>query len=86
MPDEAAGEVPKAYIVKSKDAVVLADDQQAKRDIMRYVEENKARYKWVKAVEFIDVIPKSVSGKILRRMLRDMDREARKKDRLQTKL
>lgn len=29
-------------------------------------------------VEFIDVIPKSPSGKILRRMLRDKDREARR--------
>jgi acyl-coenzyme A synthetase/AMP-(fatty) acid ligase len=30
-------------------------------------------------MEFIDVIPKSPSGKILRRMLRDKDKEARRK-------
>ncbi len=33
---------------------------------------------WQGGVEFIDVIPKSPSGKILRRMLRDKDREARR--------
>jgi acyl-coenzyme A synthetase/AMP-(fatty) acid ligase len=41
---------------------------------MRYVREKKVRYKWLKEVEFIDEIPKSASGKILRRVLRDLHR------------
>jgi acyl-coenzyme A synthetase/AMP-(fatty) acid ligase len=50
------------------------------REIQRYVEKEKARHKWlVGGVEFIDIIPKSPSGKILRRMLRDKEREARRK-------
>ena len=44
------------------------------------MEKEKARHKWLAGgVEFIDVIPKSASGKILRRMLRDKEREKTKK-------
>ncbi|KAF5621522.1 phenylacetyl ligase [Fusarium tjaetaba] len=77
IPDARAGEVPKAFVVKAEQA--NKSDEDIARDIQRYVEEHKARYKWLKGgVEFIDVIPKSPTGKILRRMLRDREREARK--------
>lgn len=50
-----------------------------KRDIAKHVEKSKSRHKWLKGgIEFIDVIPKSPSGKILRRFLRDKDRESRR--------
>jgi ribosome assembly protein SQT1 len=50
------------------------------REISKHVQDHKARHKWLKGgVEFIDVIPKSPSGKILRRLLRDKDREAQRK-------
>jgi acyl-CoA synthetase (AMP-forming)/AMP-acid ligase II len=50
------------------------------RDIKRHVEREKSKHKWLAGgVEFIDVIPKSPSGKILRRLLRDKDRADRKK-------
>ena len=42
------------------------------------MEKSKARYKWLEGgVEFIDAIPKTASGKILRRHLRDMDKKNR---------
>ncbi|KAI1296464.1 hypothetical protein F5Y03DRAFT_294290 [Xylaria venustula] len=78
VPDEGAGEVPKAFVVKSAAASRRPDDEVA-REICAYVEEHKARYKWLKGgVEFIDVVPKSPSGKILRRVLKDREREARR--------
>lgn len=43
-------------------------------ELIAYVKEKKVRYKAVKEVEFIDEIPKSASGKILRRVLRDKER------------
>lgn len=50
------------------------------RQIQKHVEGHKARHKWLKGgVEFLDVIPKSPSGKILRRLLRDREKEARRK-------
>ncbi|RYC65745.1 hypothetical protein CHU98_g416 [Xylaria longipes] len=78
VPDESAGEVPKAFVVKSA-SVAGRSDEDVARDICKYVEEHKARYKWLKGgVEFIDVVPKSPSGKILRRLLKDKEREARR--------
>ena len=77
VPDEAAGEVPKAYVVKSGDA--KGSDEEVARAIMKHVEEHKARHKWLKGgVDFLPAIPKSPSGKILRRLLRDKEREERR--------
>jgi acyl-CoA synthetase (AMP-forming)/AMP-acid ligase II len=60
-PDQAAGEVPKAYLVL-RDAV-------SEQELMDWVAERVAPYKRVRLVEFTDCIPKSPSGKILRRLL-----------------
>ncbi|PQE05573.1 putative phenylacetyl- ligase protein [Rutstroemia sp. NJR-2017a BBW] len=79
VPDDAAGEVPKAFVVKSASVGLEENDIMVKRDIAKHVEKYKARHKWLKGgVEFIDAIPKSPSGKILRRLLRDKEREARR--------
>ena len=64
--DEEAGEVPKAFVVKKGETTAEA--------IMDYVEERVAPYKKLRFVEFIDQIPKSASGKILRRVLVDKER------------
>ncbi|KAF4440626.1 putative phenylacetyl-CoA ligase [Fusarium austroafricanum] len=78
IPNDRAGEVPKAYVVKS-DACGEQSDEVIARDIFKHVEENKPRYKWLGGgVEFIETVPKSPSGKILRRLLRDKEKEARK--------
>jgi acyl-CoA synthetase (AMP-forming)/AMP-acid ligase II len=60
-PDQAAGEVPKAYIVLK--------EQASEQELMDWVAERVAPYKRVRLVEFTDSIPKSPSGKILRRLL-----------------
>jgi len=80
VPDERDGEVPKAFVVRSPKVGLEDADAFLKRDIKRHVENHKARHKWLKGgVEFIDVVPKSPSGKILRRLLRDQEREKRRK-------
>lgn len=77
IPDERAGEVPKAFVVKSVEHAQRIDQDVAK-EIMTWVAEHKASYKWSKGgVEFINMIPKSPSGKILRRLLRDEERLSR---------
>ena len=68
--DEEAGEVPKAYVVLKPDAESRATTAEA---IMAFVAARVAPHKRVRHVEFIDQIPKSASGKILRRVL--MQRE-----------
>ena len=60
-PDEEAGEVPVAFVVPRGEPT--ADD------IMAFVAERVSPYKRIRAVEFVESIPKSASGKILRREL-----------------
>jgi acyl-CoA synthetase (AMP-forming)/AMP-acid ligase II len=62
-PDLEAGEVPLAFVVRRPGAELTADS------VIGYVAERVAGYKKVRAVEFVDEIPKSPSGKILRRVL-----------------
>ncbi|KUI61164.1 4-coumarate--CoA ligase-like 1 [Cytospora mali] len=71
IPDDWAGERPKAYVVLKPGMVA---NQSLGEEIMRHVEKRKVRHNWIKEVEFIDQIPKSASGKILRRVLRDRAR------------
>lgn len=79
VPDEQAGEVPKAFVVRSPSATAGQSDEQVAVELTQFVVEHKARHKWLKGgVEFVDVIPKSPSGKILRRLLRDREKDARR--------
>jgi acyl-CoA synthetase (AMP-forming)/AMP-acid ligase II len=66
--DEEAGELPKAFVVAAGE--VLDDDE-----LMAWVSERVAPYKRVRLVERIEEIPKSPSGKILRRVLVERERE-----------
>ncbi len=65
--DEEAGEVPKAFVALKPEMELSADE------VKQFVSDNAANYKQVREVEFLDEIPKSASGKILRRVLRDRD-------------
>ncbi|KAF7981172.1 hypothetical protein HWV62_34951 [Athelia sp. TMB] len=82
IPDEFSGEVPLAYVVIAANTLErVKSDAQAlnklKTNIMQYVAEHKISYKHVKEVEFIPNIPKNPSGKLLRRVLRDMAKASR---------
>jgi acyl-CoA synthetase (AMP-forming)/AMP-acid ligase II len=66
VPDEEAGEIPKAYVVLRGE---LTEDE-----LMASVAERVAPHKKVRRVGFVEEIPKSASGKILRRVLVDRER------------
>ena len=68
VPDEEAGEIPKAYVVLKEE--VDPDE------IISYVAERVSPQKKIRLVEITDEIPKSASGKILRRVLIDKERAA----------
>lgn len=68
-PDDEAGEIPKAFVVKKPDQDVTADD------ILAFATGRLAGYKTLREVEFVEAIPKNPSGKILRRILRDQERQ-----------
>ena len=64
--DEEAGEVPKAFVVLKGEA--------SAEEIMDFVAERLAPHKKIRYVEFIQQIPKSAAGKILRRVLVEKER------------
>jgi acyl-CoA synthetase (AMP-forming)/AMP-acid ligase II len=65
-PDDEAGEVPKAIVVLKGEV-----DRDA---ILSFVAERVAPHKKIRHLEFVDAIPKSPSGKILRRVLVERER------------
>ncbi|HEX5707959.1 MAG TPA: 4-coumarate--CoA ligase family protein [Pyrinomonadaceae bacterium] len=69
-PDAEAGEVPKAFVVARGDGALPAPEE-----LMSYVAARVAPHKKIRRVEFVEQIPKSPSGKILRRLLVARERE-----------
>ena len=66
-PDEIRGQVVKATIVLTKGT---KPSDELKKEIQNYVKKNTAPYKYPRIVEFIDEMPKTISGKIRRVDLR----------------
>jgi len=70
-PDPESGEVPKAFVVLRSAATA------SEADLLAFVAERVAPYKKVRRLEFVDSIPKSPTGKILRRLLVERERALR---------
>jgi acyl-CoA synthetase (AMP-forming)/AMP-acid ligase II len=69
VPDEEAGEVPKAFVVLRKEAT--------ENELKAFVASQVAPYKKIRFVQIVEQIPKSPSGKILRRILVEQERQKR---------
>jgi long-chain acyl-CoA synthetase len=67
VPDEAKGELAKAYVILKRGAEV------SKQTLVQHCREHLAAYKVPRAVQFVDDVPKTSTGKIMRRSLRDID-------------
>ncbi len=67
-PDPVRGQVVKATIVLTES--FKPGDDELKKDIQRFVKETTAPYKYPRIVEFVDELPKTISGKIKRREIR----------------
>ncbi|XP_055265592.1 acyl-coenzyme A synthetase ACSM3, mitochondrial [Moschus berezovskii] len=73
-PDPIRGEVVKAFIVLNPD-YKSHDQEQLKKEIQEHVKRNTAPYKYPRKVEFIQELPKTISGKIKRNELRKKEWE-----------
>ena len=79
-PDGSGNELPRAYVVADKSTIT---EQQIKD----YVKQNLAQHKQLRGgVIWLDAIPKSPSGKILRRELRELAKKEPKQNSLQARL
>jgi len=56
---------------------VVADGELSAEDVMSFVAEKVSSHKKIRRVEFVDEIPKSPAGKILRRVLIEREEEGR---------
>ena len=65
LPDEKWGEVGKACVVLKPDATATEEE------LMKLMQDNLAKYKVPKSITFMDALPLSSMGKILKRELRD---------------
>jgi long-chain acyl-CoA synthetase len=74
-PDSVAGEIPKAYVSLRGGAKATAEE------LIKFVEERVAGYKKVREVEFVDMIPRSLAGKVLRREFIEKERKLHQKTR-----
>jgi len=74
IPHEYRGETVKAFIVTRKGETLTADE------VSNHCKKNLAAYKVPKIIEFIDELPKSAVGKILRRKLKEMEVAKMKKE------
>ena len=67
VPDEVKGELAKAYVVLKPGATVTAEQ------LIAHCREHLAAYKLPRAVQFVDEVPITASGKIMRRLLKNFD-------------
>ena len=70
-PDPVRGQVVKATIVLAKDW--KPGNAELVKDIQRFVKETTAPYKYPRIVEFVEALPKTTSGKIMRKAIRAND-------------
>ncbi len=69
VPDEIRGQIVKATIVLADDYKSKAGDELAK-ELQNHVKHETAPYKYPRVVEFVDELPKTISGKIQRYKLK----------------
>ncbi|MBS7396880.1 MAG: AMP-binding protein, partial [Ruminiclostridium sp.] len=69
-PDPIRGQVVKATIVLAKG---YTPSEELKKELQTYVKKNTAPYKYPRIVEFVDELPKTISGKIRRVQIRNED-------------
>lgn len=72
VPDEIRGQVVKATIILSREYKEKAGDELVK-EIQQHVKTVTAPYKYPRIIEFVDELPKTISGKIRRKEIRDND-------------
>ncbi|MDD7416212.1 MAG: AMP-binding protein [Treponemataceae bacterium] len=70
-PDPIRGQVVKATIVLAKS--YAPGNDILKKEIQQFVKETTAPYKYPRIVEFVDELPKTTSGKIMRKEIRKQD-------------
>jgi acetyl-CoA synthetase len=73
VPDEVRGQIIKATVILSKEYRDCPDKEALIKEIQNHVKKVSAPYKYPRLIEFVDELPKTISGKIRRVEIRDRD-------------
>ena len=71
IPDKIKGQIIKAFIVLNKG---IKESEKLKKELAMFVKQNYAGHAYPKQVEFIESLPKTNSGKIIRMKLRELEK------------
>lgn len=74
VPDEVRGQVVKATVILAKEYKAKANDDLVK-EIQNHVKQVTAPYKYPRIIEFVEELPKTISGKIRRTEIREKDKK-----------
>lgn len=77
-PDELRGEIVKAFVVL---APGYSPSDELVKELQEFVKNNTAPYKYPREIEFVESLPKTVSGKIRRVELRELERQRKQKSK-----
>jgi acyl-coenzyme A synthetase/AMP-(fatty) acid ligase len=75
-PDELRGEIVKAFVVL---APGYSPSEELVKELQNFVKNNTAPYKYPREIEFVESLPKTVSGKIRRIELRELEQKRKQK-------
>ena len=80
VPDDYSGELPKAFVMLKGGR---QGNKEIEQELKQYVKERKVRHKHIDGgIDFVPLIPKSASGKILRRVLRDQSKKTNRNTKI----
>lgn len=71
VPDEERGQIVKAYVVLRSDSAGLPATPETVKVLQDYVKAQIAPYKYPRAIEFLDALPRTATGKLQRYRLRE---------------
>jgi len=71
-PDEIRGQIVKAFIILKEE---VEDEQALIKELQQYSKTHTAPYKYPRKIEFVKSLPKTISGKIRRVELRELEKE-----------
>lgn len=79
-PDEVRGSIVKAFVILAEQ-YKDCDKDRLVEELQTYFKQATAPYKYPRKIEFVDTLPKTISGKILRRELKKLEDERYKQNK-----
>lgn len=74
VPDKIRGQIIKAFIIPKDKKIVLNQNKKMKENIKEFVKQKLAAHEYPRIIEFVEELPMTTTGKIIRKSLREDNR------------